>query len=113
MARNQLSMKNSTTRYITPPIGNHKIVYRGRRFLVIKLIGDEPFEYATKKFCDYVFYDKLLNAIVAFMSDMENGAIEVSVHALNTSTKLYENMDLAIKETPNHVIWAMRDFMEK
>lgn len=106
-------MKNSTTRYITPPIGNHKIVYRGRRFLVIKLIGDEPFEYATKKFCDYVFYDKLLNAIVAFISDMENGAIEVSVHALNTSTKLYENMDLAIKETPNHVIWAMRDFMEK
>ena len=106
-------MKKSTTRYITPSIGDHKIVYRGRRFLVIKLMGDEPFEYASKKFCDYVFYDKLLNAIVAFMRDTENGAIEVDVHALNTSSKSYQNMDLAIKETPNHVVWAMRDYMGK
>ena len=100
-------------RYITPPIGNHKIFYRGRRFLVIELIEEEPFEYVTKKLCDYVFYDKLLNAIVAVMRDIGNGAIEVEVQALHASVKSYENMELAVKETPKHAIWAMRDFMGK
>lgn len=110
---NLQSKKDNAMRYITPPIGKHKIVYKGRRYLVIELAGEEPFEYVNKQLCDYVFYDKLLDAIVAVMRNLGNGAIEVEVQALHASVKSYENMELAVKETPKHVIWAMRDFMGK
>lgn len=61
--KNKLKVKEKPT-YVFPDIGDHEIEYLGRRFMVIKSIGQDPIEFYQGSFdfielseCDFILLD--------------------------------------------------------
>ena len=79
--KNKLKEKEKPT-YVFPDIGDHEIEYLGRRFMVIKSIGEDPIEFYQGSLdsidlseCDYVLLDGKDCCPIATFKLINNGQI--------------------------------------
>ena len=79
--KNKLKVKEKPT-YVFPDIGDHKIEYLGRRFMVIKSIGEDPIELFQGSFdsidlseCDFILLDGKDCCPIATFKLVTNGQI--------------------------------------
>jgi len=64
-----------TNRYIPPVLNGHKILYKGKRYLVFEVSSEYPYE-GYEEFCEFVIFDKsdaIYNGIVASCSRQSDG----------------------------------------
>lgn len=79
--KNKLKVKEKPT-YVFPDIGDHEIEYLGRRFMVIKSIGEDPIEFYQGSFksidlseCDFILLDGKECCPIATFKLATNGQI--------------------------------------
>ena len=79
--KNKLKVKEKPT-YVFPDIGDHEIEYLGRRFMVIKSIGEDPIELYQGSFdsidlseCDFILLDGKDCCPIATFQLVTNGQI--------------------------------------
>ena len=79
--KNKLKLKEKLT-YVFPDIGDHEIEYFGRRFMVIKSIGEDPIELYQGSFnsidlseCDFILLDGKDCCPIATFKLVTNGQI--------------------------------------
>ena len=54
------------SRYTRPDIGKNNLSYKGRRYWFVEIVPDGEFEGWEKSDYDYVLYDCLIGAVIAF-----------------------------------------------
>jgi len=79
--KNKIKVKEKPT-YVFPDIGDHEIEYLGRRFMVIKSIGEDPIELYQGSFdsidlseCDFILLDGKNCCPIATFKLVTNGQI--------------------------------------
>jgi hypothetical protein len=79
--KNKLKVKEKPT-YVFPDIGDHEIEYLGRRFMVIKSVGEDPIEFYQGSFdsidlsdCDFILLDGKVSCPIATFKLVTNGQI--------------------------------------
>ena len=65
--------------YTYPDIGDNKVVYKGKRYWIIELVGKDEIDGFGRDFCDLLMYDKLYGAILATIKKNVNGKYTVSL----------------------------------
>ena len=69
------------SRYTTPELNGHNVVYKGKRYWVIEVTEELPLEWVTADQSDYAIYDKSIGYVMASITRTEGGQMEVSVPA--------------------------------
>jgi hypothetical protein len=65
--------------YTYPNIGDNKVIYKGKRYWIIDLIGKDTVDGFGRDFCEMLFYDKLYGAVIATINRNENGKFTASL----------------------------------
>lgn len=87
-------------RYIRPEVGDNNIVYKGRRYWVIQMTGQDSIEGFSKNDCDYLIYDGLFGAIMALIEKQEDGKIKGTLMSHVELSYLFNSLEDAIKKLP-------------
>lgn len=98
--------------YVIPELGDNKIVYKGRRFWIVELCGNENFEFMAKDEWDYVLYDKLVGCLIATIKRIENDRFKVFLNGYDAVTYEFDSLNIAAKEAPI-LLWRYFKEMEK
>jgi hypothetical protein len=56
-----------------PVLNGHNVAFKGKRFWVIEVDEDHPFEWVTADLAQYVVYDKPIGATIATCSKLPRG----------------------------------------
>lgn len=60
-------------KYVRPDVGDNMLVYRGRRYWIIKIAPNDDFEGWDREWCDYVLYDCLEAVVIGLIKDSDDG----------------------------------------
>jgi hypothetical protein len=63
--------------YTPPKLNGHTVAYKGRRYWVIGIENDRPFEWITRDFGEYAIWDGALDGIIAWASKAEGGGFDL------------------------------------
>ncbi len=89
-----------TVGYVRPEIGDNIAIYKGRRYWVIQMTGQDSIEGFSKNDCEYLMYDGLFGAIMALIHKQENGKFKGSLMSHVELWYLFDSMEEAIKKLP-------------
>ena len=65
--------------YIYPKTGDNKVVYKGRRYWIIDLVGKDAIDGFGCEFCDLIMYDKRFGGIIATIKKNTDGSFTASL----------------------------------
>lgn len=68
-------------RYIRPDVTQDRIVYKGRRFWIVRTDEAGSAVMYDTKFCDYVLWDCLFDSAIATLKDSKDGRYVGSIIA--------------------------------
>lgn len=98
--------------YYIPVLGDNKIVYKGRRFWIVELSGNDNFEIMNKEDCDYVLYDKLVGCLIATINKLDGERVRVFLNGYDVITYEFDSLKIAAKQAPI-LLWRYFREMEK
>ena len=98
--------------YVIPELADNKIVYKGKRFWIVELCGNEDFEFMSKEDWDYVLFDKLVGCLIATINKLEDGRVKVFLNGYDVVTYEFDSLKIAAKEAPVH-LWRYFKEMER
>jgi hypothetical protein len=71
--------KRGSSIYLSPSLDGHLVPYKGKRFLVIQIDKDRPFDFVTKELADFTIFDKKFGVVIANISKIARGRLLVSL----------------------------------
>lgn len=98
--------------YIIPVLGDNKIVYKGRRFWIVELSGDDDFELMSKEECDYVIYDKLVGCLIATIRRLDGERVKAFLNGYDAVTYEFDSLKIAARQAPV-LLWRYFREIEK
>jgi hypothetical protein len=67
-------------RYTPPELNGHKVAYRGRRFWIVEVDEDHPFDWVAAESGQYAIYDALFGSTIAYASEDPGGGYACEFH---------------------------------
>lgn len=55
-------------KYISPNVGDNKVVYKGKRYWIIEFTGKDKIDNLDRDVCQFVMYDKLYHGVFAMIN---------------------------------------------
>lgn len=98
--------------YYIPVVGDNKIVYKGRRFWIVELSGEDDFEFMSKDEWDYVLFDKMVGCLIATIKKLDDERVKVFLNGYDAVTYEFESLAIAAKQAPT-VLWRYFHEIEK
>jgi len=86
--------------YTYPVIGDNKAVYKGKRYWIIELVGNDEIDGFGRDFCDLLMYDKLYGAILATIKKNANGKYTASLMSHVELTYELDDLQGVAKNVP-------------
>jgi hypothetical protein len=84
-----------------PKLNGHKVAYRGRRYWVIEIDDDHPFEYFDASHGEFVIYDRRDAVVIATASRMEGGIYQCRLNSHVEISCEAQNIKDAVKASAN------------
>lgn len=98
--------------YIIPILGDNKIAYKGRRFWIVELTGQDDFEFISKDEFDYVLYDKLVGCLIATIKRLDGEKVKVFLNGYDAVTYEFDSLKIAARQAPI-LIWRYFNDMHR
>ena len=86
--------------YKPPSIGDNKVIYKGKRYWVIELTGQDEIDGFGSDFCQFVMYDKFYQAILATITKKSDSKFRASLMSHVELWYDFDDMDELIRSTP-------------
>ena len=65
--------------YLLPSLDGHNVPYKGKRFWVIEIEKDRPFDFVNKELADFAVFDKKYGNVIANLTKKRRGKVVVSL----------------------------------
>ena len=65
--------------YTSPEIAGHNVPYKGKRYWVIEVDADHPFEWVDSEVANYAIYDKSMRYVIATIQTQSDGKLWVQM----------------------------------
>ena len=87
-------------KYIPPEIGDNKVIYKGKRYWIIELTGNDKIDGFGRDSCQFIMYDKYGNGILAYIDFKNDEFVATLAWGIDDFKRSFNN----IKELVNGVI---------
>lgn len=98
--------------YYIPVVGDNKIVYKGRRYWIVELRGEDDFELMSKDEWDYVLFDKLVGVLIATIKKLDGARVKVFLNGYDAVTYEFDSLKNAARRAPI-LLWRYFREIEK
>ncbi len=98
--------------YIIPILGDNTIAYKGRRFWIVELTGQDDFEFISKDEFDFVLYDKLVGCLIATIKKLDGEKVKVFLNGYDAVTYEFDSLKIAARQAPV-LIWRYFNDMHR
>jgi hypothetical protein len=65
--------------YTAPELNGHSVPYKGKRYWVIEVDSEHPFEWVDYSIANYAVYDKAIGYVIATIQNYEDGSVFVNM----------------------------------
>ena len=65
--------------YTSPELAGHNVPYKGKRYWVIEVDANHPFEWVDSEVANYAVYDKSMRYVIASIQAQEDGKFWVQM----------------------------------
>ena len=65
--------------YTPPELDGHNVPYKGKRYWVIEVDSEHPFEWVDSKVANYAVYDKSMGYVIATVQGRKDGKFWVQM----------------------------------
>ena len=65
--------------YTPPELCGHNVPYKGKRYWVIEVDAEHPFEWVDAETAHFAAYDKYMRCVVALLTAQEDGSLWVQM----------------------------------
>ena len=78
--------------YISPELAGHNVLYKGKRYWVIEVDAEHPFEWMDSETAHYAVYDKFMRCIIATVEVQEDDKLWVQMATQSDSGFLADDL---------------------